>query len=627
MLKKTRTQKIIFVFIIILVLSDNFSQTAYSEKINTMVINEIAAYEKQGQEWIEIFNAGENVIDISNWKFFENKTNHKLKTIQGSTLIKPGTYAIIAQNTDAFLEKYPNFSGILIDSSWGSLKEEGEEIGLLNEQDEFIEHFTYLESKDTSLERVDAWTNDLSETNWKIHSSSGTPGEKNEASNSQNDKKNATENSTISSDKDVNRPPTKLKDEKKSTNPQIFTDIKIYAFLPDPKELDSENEWIEIKNEGEQTINLKGLMLDDDEGGSKPFTFDDEYIQAETIMRLKRTITGISLNNTGDTIRLLTIDKKIIDTISYEGTEEDVAYIRTKNGVEMNKKNTKKQEKSKKKTKQVNQNGDFSEKILITELLPNPKGSDTENEWIELFNSDDKDINLANWKLDDSEEGSKPYIFSNKTIIKKNEYLIIPRTLSKLSLNNNKDSVRLYDFEGTLIDEVGYEKAQDGWSYALINLIEKETSENITNDSLLTATKSTESEWQWIDEITEGLQNPVYEIFRGIVIEEKEEPSEKNASQFFLDHKSEKLTIRYDPESQSQNLIQTLALPGTEVEITGKKLDEKIYKLKKIDILKPGKRQQSSKKSIEIIPEITLFLIPLAYLAQKYWRKIKPHKI
>src|SRR3989338_5222019 len=109
MLKKPRTQKIFFVFLIILVLSDNFSQTAYSEKINNMVINEIAAYEKQGQEWIEIFNAGKNVIDISNWKFFENKTNHKLKTLKGSIFIEPETYAIIAQNTDAFLEKYPNF--------------------------------------------------------------------------------------------------------------------------------------------------------------------------------------------------------------------------------------------------------------------------------------------------------------------------------------------------------------------------------------------------------------------------------------------------------------------------------------------------------------------------------------
>ena len=42
---------------------------------------------------------------------------------------------------------------------------------------------------------------------------------------------------------------------------------------------------------------------------------------------------------------------------------------------------------------------DFSE-IVISEVMPNPKGSDTDLEWIELYNNGDLDINLENCMLD-----------------------------------------------------------------------------------------------------------------------------------------------------------------------------------------------------------------------------------
>ena len=39
--------------------------------------------------------------------------------------------------------------------------------------------------------------------------------------------------------------------------------------------------------------------------------------------------------------------------------------------------------------------------ISISEFLPNPEGSDTGNEWIELYNSGAEELSLNGWQIDD----------------------------------------------------------------------------------------------------------------------------------------------------------------------------------------------------------------------------------
>lgn len=103
--------------------------------------------------------------------------------------------------------------------------------------------------------------------------------------------------------------------------------------------------------------------------------------------------------------------------------------------------------------------------ILITEFLPNPKGSD-EQEWIEIYNAGAKEINLDGWFLDDIDGGSKPYKIKEKTILP-GEYLVFYRQETKIVLNNTFDSVQLLDSEGNLFSEIYYEKSKEGFSYAL----------------------------------------------------------------------------------------------------------------------------------------------------------------
>lgn len=140
-----------------------------------IVINEIGAFEKTDSEWIEIYNTGNASVDLSDWKFYENETNHGLTVIQGSATLNKGEYAIIAQKGEIFISE-KNFSGKVFDSSWGTLKETGEEVGLKESQGEAIELFTYISAPNFSLERIDPDSNDFTQNNWKEHKSLHTAG-------------------------------------------------------------------------------------------------------------------------------------------------------------------------------------------------------------------------------------------------------------------------------------------------------------------------------------------------------------------------------------------------------------------------------------------------------------------
>jgi len=95
-----------------------------------------------GREWVEFYNSGDAGVDISEYKFFENGTGHKLKLILGDTILDSDKYVVIADNSEKFLIDYPDFDGDLFDSAF-SLKNTGEEIAILNDSGTEIDSFEY----------------------------------------------------------------------------------------------------------------------------------------------------------------------------------------------------------------------------------------------------------------------------------------------------------------------------------------------------------------------------------------------------------------------------------------------------------------------------------------------------
>lgn len=105
--------------------------------------------------------------------------------------------------------------------------------------------------------------------------------------------------------------------------------------------------------------------------------------------------------------------------------------------------------------------------IFLSEFLPNPKGADEEGEFIEIYNEENKPVNISGFQLDDAEGGSKPYTIPENTIIKPGQYLAFFRPQTKIALNNSDESVRLIAPNGTIADLAYYEESKEGQSYVL----------------------------------------------------------------------------------------------------------------------------------------------------------------
>jgi len=90
--------------------------------------------------------------------------------------------------------------------------------------------------------------------------------------------------------------------------------------------------------------------------------------------------------------------------------------------------------------------------MIIKEFLPNPVGPDKDGEYIKIFNDGDKAVNLAGWKISDV---SKKSFTLSGTLDSKQE-LILLSAKTKISLNNNGETIFLTDSKGVLTDKLGY---------------------------------------------------------------------------------------------------------------------------------------------------------------------------
>lgn len=120
--------------------------------------------------------------------------------------------------------------------------------------------------------------------------------------------------------------------------------------------------------------------------------------------------------------------------------------------------------------------------VFINEVLPSPEGADEENEWIELFNNNDFEVDLSSWKIEDKQGKITSYVFPEGTKI--TSYLVLKRGETKIILNNDKDGLSLIDPNGNIKDSIDYEKSPKGKSYSRIG-----------------------DNWVWNKDITPGTQN------------------------------------------------------------------------------------------------------------------------
>ena len=110
----------------------------------------------------------------------------------------------------------------------------------------------------------------------------------------------------------------------------------------------------------------------------------------------------------------------------------------------------------------------YPSNIFINEILPSPEGPDFENEWIEIFNSNNFEVDISDWQIKDEVGKTSAYTFPKGTKISGKGFLLLKRKESKITLNNNGDGLLLIRPDGKIADEIRYEKALFNYSYSKI---------------------------------------------------------------------------------------------------------------------------------------------------------------
>lgn len=270
--------------------------------------------------------------------------------------------------------------------------------------------------------------------------------------------------------------------------------VVINEILANPSGDEAAGEFIELINISEEKIDLEGWMLDDIAGaGSDPYVFPDRTrLKPQEILLLSREETGITLNNSNDAVRLLLPDGTVAEEVPYQSTTEDVSLARTEAGVFLatniitpGEENVFLAESpsptptvSPQATSEPSENEDdeqeraeleeitYSDEIEINEFLPNPEGSDTDNEFIELRNAGGDEVDLSGWMLDDeADKGSSPYTIGDKQIAG-GAIINFARSETKIALNNTSDSVRLLNPLGEVVDVFEYDDSEESVAYA-----------------------------------------------------------------------------------------------------------------------------------------------------------------
>lgn len=105
----------------------------------------------------------------------------------------------------------------------------------------------------------------------------------------------------------------------------------------------------------------------------------------------------------------------------------------------------------------------YTDSLVINEFIPNPQGSDQENEWIELRNNSQQTIDISQWQIK-TDLSQKGFVIPNNTFIAKKQFIILKKPTTNLTLTNQEGSLFLLYPGGETKQQINYQDAQEGKS-------------------------------------------------------------------------------------------------------------------------------------------------------------------
>ncbi|MFC1609077.1 lamin tail domain-containing protein [Patescibacteria group bacterium] len=472
-------------------------------------------------EWLEICNDGDEIIDIEGWKLRENSVNHKFEFIQGESLIYPQKCALIVDNYRGFEDNYDDLPEIIIESDF-SLKNEGESVELVDKNNNKVYEILYS----SEFGNGDGYTVEFCNEEWqRSFELGGSPGwiDCREVENVESECEGVSINEIFPNpdDNEVEGEYIELynnADKKIDLFGCRLSDLSSKEFIfPLGSNVGPSEFMIVYREDFRFAMNNSGeemIIFSDNNGDSISTveyskTYEGVSYGYDSEMDMWRWTPYVTPNKENKFEKIpkidVDVDKNVFVGVKADFeigikniNEDDVRVVwdfgdgRKSYSLKTSHRYSQKGE-YKGSIKVFSGSEEFVEnfkvrvrkfpdlKVKIIALMPNPKGKDSGEEWIELKNSSKKEINFKNWIIATGKSSEK---ISNHLIrrdfkVKAGKSRKIVGKYCSFSLDNEKGRIELrypdeklaykleYEKEGGIGDGETYQKNEAGkWHWA-----------------------------------------------------------------------------------------------------------------------------------------------------------------
>lgn len=384
-----------------------------------------------GGEWVEIWNSGQNDIDLTGWSIVDNAGNtlpfNASHLVGPSTIIGADEYRIIAVNSS---------------TSWGVLNNGGETLRLLWPNGTLSSSVSWTDSESgfSLMEQIDSsWSN----------SPFPTPGSQN---------------------------PAHWEAIVNGTSPIRITEVLVNSSM-DGSPL-PDGEWVELHNTGAVSLDLMGWKIMDGMGNIThidPATLASNATQLGTMIdadgrRLVQFFQGTELWNNYDNLMLIDQSEAVVHTAWWTSSPNlNTSLIESQDPlmewVPASWPTPGQPEPS---------TASLTGEIAFNEIMPDAAGNDSHSwpsgEWIELINTGNQTVDLANWHFT---SGSRNFNINPHQLPLKSDTMVAPGEIVLVAINGsqgfylrntNTDTIELRDSTNQIISTLTYNSTEEGES-------------------------------------------------------------------------------------------------------------------------------------------------------------------
>lgn len=402
---------------------------------STVVFNELMYHPTdQGSqgEWIELHNAMTVDVDMSNWSLAGGVDF----TFPAGTILEGGDYLVVAATPAAVTQAYP--LARVLGPFTGAMANSGERIELRNHTQRLMDVMTY---EDAGLWPVGPDGSGVSLA--KVHPQAGT----------------AQIDNWISSLEVGGTPGTHNFVSSVPASP--MSSLRLEE-IPAAGNADF---WMELKNEGQQSINLQGMVLRSDKGAQA--ILGAQEVAAGDRAVISRAQLNFTPSNQDRLFLYTPQATHLVDAVTVSDQLQGRADAWNGRWMHPNQP-----------TPGAPNSFSFQDAVVINEIQYHARPTyadpaagqtfqDSTEEWLEIFNRGAQPVNLSGWQFRTAVDFTAP----NNTILAPGEYAIVALDPSEVAskypgvrilggyegtLSNSDDLIQLFDAQGNLADEVHY---------------------------------------------------------------------------------------------------------------------------------------------------------------------------